>query len=71
MLLKIRNFVCFPIGFIGAMMWNSAFKKGTQDNYDNLTFLEKMGYNMMAWYVIKGNLIKIEETNINKFVNTQ
>ena len=49
MLLKIRNFVCFPIGFIGAMMWNSAFRKGTQDNYDNLTFLEKM-----AWYIIKG-----------------
>ena len=44
MLLKISNFVCFPIGFIGAMMWNSAFRKGTQDNYDNLTFLEKMGY---------------------------
>nr|DAU60276.1 MAG TPA: hypothetical protein [Caudoviricetes sp.] len=27
MLLKIRNFVFFPIGFVGAMMWNSAFKK--------------------------------------------
>ena len=64
MLLKIRNFVCFPIGFIGAMMWNSAFKKGTQDNYDNLTFLEKMGYNMMAWYVIKGKFNKKQKKQI-------
>lgn len=70
MLLKIRNFVCFPIGFVGAMMWNSAFKKGTQDNYNDLTFFEKVGFNIMAWYIIKGGLIKtMEEIGLDKFTN--
>ena len=70
MLLKIRNFVCFPIGFVGAMMWNSAFKKGTQDNYNDLTFLEKVGFNITAWYIIKGGLIKtMEEIGLDKFTN--
>ena len=70
MLLKIRNLVCFPIGYIGAIMWNSAFKKGTQDNYDDLTFLEKVGFNMMAWYIIKGGLIETtEEISIDELEN--
>lgn len=58
MFMEIRNLVCFPIFCIGAMMWNSAFKKGTQDNYDDLTFLEKVGANLVAWYLIKGRLME-------------
>ena len=70
MLLKIRNFVCFPIGFIGAMMWNPAFKRGTFDNYDDLTFLEKVGFNIMAWYIVKGGLIKNrEEIDFDELMN--
>ena len=70
MLLKIRNFVCFPIGFIGAMMWEPAFKKGTQDNYDDLTFLEKVGYNLIAWYLIEGGYMeKIEKMNFDELNN--
>lgn len=58
MLLKIRNFICMPILMIGAHLWQPAFDKGTRDDYDSLTLSEKIGYHMMAWYIINGKLME-------------
>lgn len=70
MLLKLRNFIGAPIGKIGAHLWQPAFDKGTQDNYDRLTLSEKIGYHLMAWYIIKGKLMNTEELSFDELMNT-
>ena len=49
------------------LYWGYAFKKGTQDNYDDLTFLEKVGANLVIWYLIKGGLMeRLEEIYMDR-----
>lgn len=70
MMLKLRNIMCAPIGMIGPHLWQPAFDKGTQDNYDSLTLSEKIGYHLMAWYIVKGKLMTTSEMNFDEFINT-
>lgn len=43
----IRAIIGVPIAKIGAYLWQPAFDKGYEDNYDQLTILEKLGFNLM------------------------
>lgn len=46
---RIRRVIGCAIAFPGAHMWQPAFDEGREDKYENLRWLEKLGFNIVKF----------------------